>query len=394
MTGLGRRGARSVCCLVVILSALWPSYPVPAEAALAAAPACSGTGIVPSPSPGSFDSLSGIVTLGTDDAWAVGNYIDAGGFDRTLIEHWDGRGWRQAASRNPAVDDGLVAVTAVSPTDVWAVGSMSSGAPFSDRPLIEHWNGSAWQVVPAPGDGTLTGLAAATADDIWAVGSALNGNQPVKTLAEHWNGTRWQIVASRNPAPYGNRLSAVSVAGPDSVWAVGTAATSEFGTGSLAEHWNGTRWSVVGIPAVGLDDTLRAVTSAGAGDVWAVGGYDVQTPEGTATYALIEHWDGTRWSVAPSPGPTGLDVLESVTAVSADDIWAVGSRTGDPARVERWNSHQWTLQRAPYVHGALNEAAAVSASPAAGVWIAGSYISLSNYSYHTLIEHLCPAGLN
>jgi len=109
---------------------------------------------VPSPSPGTFDSLSGIVTLGTGDAWAVGNYIDAGGFDRTLIEHWDGRGWRQAASRNPAVDDGLVAVTAVSPTDVWAVGSMSSGAPFSDRPLIEHWNGSAWRVVPAPGDGT------------------------------------------------------------------------------------------------------------------------------------------------------------------------------------------------------------------------------------------------
>lgn len=394
MRALRRRSVRFACGSLVMLSVAWTSYPWPAEAATRAALSCSATGIVPSPSPGSFDVLDGVAALSLDDAWAVGNYIDAGGFDQTLIEHWDGHRWHRVASRNPAADDGLTAVTAVSPTDVWAVGSMSSGAPFNDRPLAEHWNGSAWQVVPAPGDGTLIGLAAASAHDVWAVGSTVNGNHPVQTLAEHWDGTRWQVVASPNPGPFGNRLFAVSVAAPSSVWAVGTANTSQFGTGSLAEHWNGSRWSVVSVPNVSFDDTLRAVASAGAGDVWAVGGYDQQTPQGTATFALIQHWNGTRWSVVPSPGPTGLDTLEGLAAVSASDIWAVGTTAGNPARVERWNGRQWILEKAPYVHGALNLASAVSASPATGVWIVGAYIALNNHSYHTLTEHLCPASLN
>jgi len=394
MSGLRRRGAGLACGLLVMLSVLRPSSPLPAEAATAAALSCSATGIVPSPSPGSFDALSGVAAPGPDDAWAVGNYIDAGGFGQTLIEHWDGRSWRQVASRNPAADDALTAVAAVSPADVWAVGSMSSGAPFGDRPLAEHWNGSAWTVVPVPGDGTLTGLAAASAHDVWAVGSTVNGNQPVQTLVEHWDGASWQVVGSRNPGPYGNRLAAVSVTGPDSVWAVGTADTSQFGTGSLVEHWNGIGWSAVSVPNVGLDDTLRSVASAGPGGVWAVGAYDQQTPQGTATYALIQHWNGARWSVVPSPGPTGLDILEGVAAVSASDIWAVGTTAGHPARVERWNGRQWILEKAPYVHGALNLASAVSASPATGVWIAGTDIALNNFSYHTLTEHLCPTGPN
>ncbi|HEV2372391.1 MAG TPA: hypothetical protein VGS19_09485 [Streptosporangiaceae bacterium] len=389
MRGLWRRVAGLVCCSLVTLGVVWPSCLVPAEAAQAGARSCSGAGVQPSPSPGSFDGLTGIAVLGTGNAWAVGHYFGAGGRVRTMIEHWDGRRWRQVASRNPAADDSLTAVAAVSPADVWAVGSMSSGAPFSDRPLVEHWDGSAWRVVPAPGAGTLIGLATAAADDVWAVGSTVDGNKPVRTLAERWDGTRWRVVGSPNTGPYGNRLVAVSAASPSSVWAVGTADTKA-GTGSLAEHWDGTRWSVVPIPQIGLDDTLNAIASAGARDVWAVGAYDQQTPVGTVTYALTWHWDGTRWSAYPSPGPTGDDVLEGVTAVSASDIWAVGTTAGDPARVQRWNGHQWILQRSPYVHGALNLAAAVAASPATGVWIVGGYIALSNYSYHTLTEHLCP----
>ncbi len=38
----------------------------------------------------------------------------------------------------------LNAVSAVSPTDIWAVGSQSSG------PLIENFNGTSWSVVPSP----------------------------------------------------------------------------------------------------------------------------------------------------------------------------------------------------------------------------------------------------
>ena len=51
---------------------------------------------------------------------------------------------------------------------------------------------------------------------------------PARTLTEHWDGTRWQVVPSPRPGRFGDGLSAVTVAGPDSVWAAGDAITSKF----------------------------------------------------------------------------------------------------------------------------------------------------------------------
>lgn len=141
--------------------------------------------------------------------------------------------------------------------------------------------------------------------------------------------------------------------------------------------------------ASSFDDTLRGITAAGSGAVWAVGSYDVQTPTGTASYDLIEHWNGIRWSTQSSPDPTGDDILQGVDAVSAGDVWAVGSGAGRAPRVQQWNGRQWTSINAPLVRKALNLAFAVSAPAAGDVWLSGEYISLSNYSDHTLTEHLC-----
>jgi hypothetical protein len=68
-------------------------------------------------------------------------------------------------------------VAARSATDVWAVGTRQdrSGAIPIDRTLTEHWNGSAWSVVPSPNvggnDNLLNGVGAATGD-VWTVGSS------------------------------------------------------------------------------------------------------------------------------------------------------------------------------------------------------------------------------
>lgn len=47
---------------------------------------------------------------------------------------------------------------------------------------------------------------------------------------------------------------------------------------------------------------------------------------------MIEHWDGSAWSIAKSPSPSTsthyaepVNVLNGVTAISADNIWAVGT---------------------------------------------------------------------
>ena len=63
-------------------------------------------------------------------------------------------------------------------------------------------------------------------------------------------------------------------------------------------------------------------------NAWAVG----STVTDSASQPLIEHWDGTSWTIIPSAGERpGLNALTAVAARTATDIWAVGYRAGQPA---------------------------------------------------------------
>ena len=182
--------------------------------------------VIPSPSIGIFgDQLTSVAIAGPNDVWAAGYYYNSAppfGY-RTLIEHWDGAAWSVVPSPNVGTGDNkLVGIAVAGPNDVWAVGwaKNASGVPTT---LIEHWNGTAWSVVPSPNVGTvdniLAGVAAVASTDVWAVGSTATGNG--STLTEHWNGTAWSVVPSPNPDP-ASIFRGVAVAGPNDVWAVGS----------------------------------------------------------------------------------------------------------------------------------------------------------------------------
>jgi len=107
------------------------------------------------------------------------------------------------------------------------------------RPLIEHWDGRAWRIVPSPdtGGGYLNSVSAVSTRDIWAV-----GNVRGEPLTEQWDGARWTIVPNprgpdRPPTPgYDSRsLWGVVAIAPRDVWAVGTVHDGEL---PLIEHWN------------------------------------------------------------------------------------------------------------------------------------------------------------
>ncbi len=68
---------------------------------------------------------------------------------------------------------------------------------------------------------------------------------------------------------------------------------------------------------------LHGVSALSENDVWAVGvSYNTERTIGST---LIEHWNGSQWSVVPSPNPSSsINLLEAVTAVAANDVWAVG----------------------------------------------------------------------
>lgn len=269
--------------------------------------------------------LSGVAVRAVDDAWAVGSFTKPNNLVRTLVEHWEGSSWTRVKSPNagqPAGGD-LESVAAVAADDVWAVGGFGQGAP--GRTLVEHWDGTAWSVVPSPNKGpfpnSLSDVVAVAPDDVWAVGTWFTKAFDDRTLTLHWDGTAWHRIPSPNVGPVSaaNDLVSVSAVATDDVWAVGVR-----GLHTLTMHWDGTAWSVVGSPTPGGNADLGGVVAVGVDDVWAVGGYVDR--QANAVRTLVEHWDGTVWTVVESANKgTSDNHLWGISAVTGRML-AVGDR--------------------------------------------------------------------
>jgi hypothetical protein len=227
----------------------------PAAASAATCQASSGAqvwGGQPPPSPGTADNdFTGVTVLSPCDAWAAGDYQDNDGLYQTLVEHWDGTAWTVVPSPNVAGrNNQLNAVRAKSATDVWAVGE--SFVTGSDRTLILHWDGNAWAQVASPSPGTigtvLEAVAGTSSTDAWAVGASFTAGAE-QTLTLHWNGRKWPQVASPNPGT-SDELFAVRGTSSTDTWAVGVSVVGGDDQ-TLALHWNGSTWTRVSTPDPG-----------------------------------------------------------------------------------------------------------------------------------------------
>jgi len=380
MNGFRPTGLRLLVCSSVVLIALSLST-LPAGAA-------PGSRAVPwSPNPGSFNSLIAVSADSASDAWAVGYYETGGGVDKTLIVHWNGSSWSKLPSPNPNPNYNVLGgVTAVSPTDAWAVGQTKTGT--IPETLIMHWNGTKWTRVPSPSpgiDGILLGVAASPASgkNAWAVGSYLSstGAESLHTLILHWNGTAWSRVKSPNPTTQGNALSGVSMTSAKSAWAVGSISS---GDQTLILHWNGTKWSQVKSFSVSGD--LTSVSSASPSTGWAVGSDD-----DSPTHTIIAARSGSTWSTEASPNPSAAgNYLYGVSADSATSAWAVGYETQSSDQyilIARWSGTIW--QQVPGVNpsSTSNKLYGISAVSTTSAWAVGSYVDDNTSDTDTLILH-------
>jgi len=226
------------------------------------------------------------------------------------------------------------------------------------------------QTVPSPDvHGLLSATAIIAPNDIWAVGWITPaGSSTLQPLAEHFNGTSWSVVPTpKSPGSYFTRLSALS---SNDVWAVGNDPSTNSG---LIEHWDGTKWSIVTNPVSGTGGWLTSVDAIAAKNVWAVGF--------TAGHSLIEHFDGSSWSVVPISLPNNSE-LSGVSGSSANDIWAVG-HVGSVAAPEilHFNGTSWsTVASAPVPSD--SSLMSVSALAPNDAWAVG----VSDHG-NTLIEH-------
>jgi hypothetical protein len=282
----------------------------------------------------------GVSAVSPTDAWAVG---PSSWFypTQTVAYHWNGEDWSQVPTPTPGGSAFFTAVAATSATNAWAVGSISGGPGDTGNavPLIEQWNGKTWtqQSFSLPASSAqFTGVAATSASNAWAVGWT-GAQAPQDALIEHWNGKKWQRIPANSPHGYGY-LQGVAASGPDNVWAVGFNDSGPVYK-SLILHWNGKRWCVVPSPNPTGVTNLVGVSASSSTNAWAVGYSNTSCPCVTAAF----HWNGKQWSVAPAVNPpdSSIDALLGVVAISPEDAWAVGATDWSSTIIEHWDGKAW-----------------------------------------------------
>lgn len=279
--------------------------------------------VSPIPHPGRFEQLSGVSAASTDAAWAVG-----GRFGRTslpLVFAWNGSAWRRTPVPLPPAAEGgtLISVRAFSATDVTAVGTWFSST-VDGGPLIEHWDGHAWSASTAPNpagcQATFTSVAAVPGSGgRFAVGFCLNADgTSSQAVIEQLTGAGWSIVPAHAPAR--SRLEWITPVSGREIWAVGSRTTMSGAERTLAERWNGSAWSVVPTPNPTGNDWLSSVIRVpGSATVWAVG----SATNAQGAVGIAERWNGTAWQSVPPVEPSGSVNLDGVAATPGA-VWAVG----------------------------------------------------------------------
>ena len=120
-------------------------------------------------------------------------------------------------------------------------------------------------------------------------------------LVEQWNGSRWDVIYP--PLSVNQQmanLQDVTFLTPHNAWAVGESSTGP-SSGLMMLHWDGKNWLVIDLPTGGaMWSYLNAMDAIVANDIWAVGRTSFSYP---VSKTLVEHWDGTRWRIIPSPNP-------------------------------------------------------------------------------------------
>jgi hypothetical protein len=252
-----------------------------------------------------------------------------------------------------------------------------------------------WKVVPSTRvAGILFGGAGVAPSDTWAVGAT----NFLELLLEHWDGRSW----TRHTLPGTGGLEAAAAVSEEDVWAVGDDSSSGDDQ-TLTAHWDGTLWTVIPSPTPGGGGLLHSVSAVSANDVWAAGEHDASN--GTVQ-PLFLHWDGTAWTVVPAPHGTELSggIINGIHALSATDVWAVGykgtlSITDYLPLTEHWDGLRWRIVpiSPPSTRGA-NILRAVSGTATDDMWAVGSktdghFIEHWDGSNWTLTEDITDGSL-
>jgi len=311
---------------------------------------------VPQPSAATGSYGDGVSCVTSTFCVQVGIQV-VGSDNQALITQWNGSSWAIAPSPSTAgsTDTFLNAVSCTSTSFCVAAGFQRQ--PSAPEPFFEHWNGTAWSVVPAviPTGSTgasITRVSCTSATFCMAVGdqAVSSGSAP---LVEQWNGTAWSVVTTPNLATPGDTaLSGVSCRSSAFCMAVGY---QNGDTQTLAEMWNGTTWTVVASPndPAGTVSEFHSVSCVGTRFCAAVGesrGGSITVPSDN----LVALWGGSAFTMSPAPNPSAGfgGELSGVSCFSATSCTAVGQTllnagSRSDTQGQTWNGQSWTIVTTP-----------------------------------------------
>jgi hypothetical protein len=388
----------------------------------------SSWSIITSPNQSAYEGeLGGVTCTGVNDCIGVGYYCQSsactGSTSRqTEIEQWDGTSWYIADGTNTGGSSNrndlraVACVPGAAPDNCAAVGyyceassNCTGGTNASSQTLAEQYGGpvqnaatasSAWASASATGDSsvsapdapssiagavnTLSGALHKKAPDI-----AVPGRGPALNLGRTFNGP--QFTGEGN-----NLIYDTACVTSTNCYGVGSYCTASGGgkcaTGSynqtLIEHYDGSIWRPMPSPNAGsaVPNVLQGIYCNSATDCWAAGAYQ----PGSYWQTLIEHFDGSSWSVATSnnTSSTQLNWLNEVTCSASNNCWAVGHYVGSAQQtlILHYTGSTWTVTTSPNKDTTqTNEFYGVTCASTSLCWTAGYYYSTSVTHFQTFI---------
>ena len=142
----------------------------------------------------------------------------------------------------------LVGVSCTGRSQCTATGLASTRSGKNLKTLAERWNGTTWAVqsTPTPTSrtllgGTLTGGVSCTSSTACVADGFSYSKNSMRLLGEGWNGHTWTAQPDATPVVAGEIRPASPAGGPRTAWPW----AAGYSGMTLAEHWNGRKWSAV-----------------------------------------------------------------------------------------------------------------------------------------------------
>ncbi len=151
------------------------------------------------------------------------------------------------------------------------------------------------------------------------------------------------------PPGQASNIYGVAATGPTDVWAAGAVypGASDSHSQALIEHWDGRRWQIIPTPPQHTQATVLHDIAAEAGEVvgrrWNRQPARRRLPAADARRAL--GWSPLEVAADSEPRAARRTGCSALPIAAPNSVWTFGQLDTGPAFVERWNGSSWSVHR-------------------------------------------------